>query len=378
MTFRITHYITLSPNRNGLLYPVYSQAPSNIPLVHQVDEGYRISSFVEAYDLENFHATPSINCKEYSIGDHCPLAYFDHQRRLVELDLNELRLGFAGLKEGILTEIGTLPVLTRLHIARALQRPLGEQVIIWQDFATTFLKSDDEKRIYLQAQITTHKSEKQIWQSIRETTPKSPVVFDTDAFFGDMDQTQLRLWLTQNRSDFRFPYGWLRLDRESEPDDQLFALGINWFLSKYTELKNLSGVSLAIFSRLISLSRYFDSDRDFSEFAIDSFVQGDIFRYVPPLNERLVVDFLESLLNRYLQFDRAQTLLEILKSSHLSVDTTAILLDAALRDEGMSQSTRQQLRKLLRQSAHIQNLRQDLDFNELVLSILHELSTAED
>jgi hypothetical protein len=378
--YRITHYVSLSEARNGLLYPVYNQADNNIPYVHEIDEDYRIADFIEAFDLDGFHTVPAKSSIQHALGDYCPLAYFDHRRSLVETDLNELRLGFAGLKEGVLTEIGTLPTLTRLHIARALQRPLGEQAIIWQEFAKAYLSTEEARRVYLQAQIATTTAEGKIWKSIRETTPTVPSVFDQDAFFGEMDDSQLRIWLTRNRNDFRFPYGWLRLDKTSRPDEQMYRLGIDWFLSNHASMTGVGGAALAIFGRLMRMFILFEPDRDFTEFAIDSFDEGDIFRYVPPLDERLVLEFLNNLLETPFGPDEISMLFNALRWGRLSREATTELVERLSVLTGYGKQRRRHdpyfrssLIEILEDSAHIQNLRYDDDeLDELISKIIEE------
>jgi len=375
-SYNITHYITLSAKFHGLLYPVFSLAPHNIPFVQQIDEDYRISEFVEAFDLENFFSVSSEVGKEFRVGDYCPLAYFDHAGTLVETDLDQMRIGFAGLEENILVHIGSLPTLTRLHIARALQRPIGEQAIIWREFANSYIRDEQARQIYLHSQMTTSMSEKQIWDGIRTSTPVASVTFDQDAFFGEMDVTRLRLWLTQNRNDFRFPYGWLRLDKLSRPDEQLLELGSGWFLSRYSEMKGLSGAAVAIFARLLDLSQMFELDRDFAEFSIDSYLQGDIFRYVPPLNERSVFDFFIYLARHDgLQFDRVEAIANILSTNNLTATLSGLLLGELYlsgkygRTE-ISPPVRERINKLLRHSVHIEGIRHVDDFNGLVERVL--------
>ncbi|MDD1529505.1 hypothetical protein C7U92_20815 [Bradyrhizobium sp. WBOS7] len=375
-SYKITHYITLSPKFTGLLYPVFSLAPHNIPYVQQIDEDYRIAEFVEALDLEHFFSVSSETRKEFRVGDYCPLAYFDHSGSLIEADLDEMRIGFAGLEENVLVHIGSLPTLTRVHIARVLQRPIGEQTIIWREFANRYIRDEQARQIYLHSQMKTSGSEKQIWDGIKMSTRVSSATFNQDAFFGEMDLTRLRLWLTQNRNDFRFPYGWLRLDKLSRPDEQLLELGSGWFLSRYSELKELSGAAIAIFARLLDLYQAFKIDRDFAEFSIDSYLQGDIFRYVPPLRERTVFDFFVSLSsNDGLQFDRVEAIANILSSNNLTATLSGLFLgelyfSGKYGRREIAPPVREQINKLLRHSVHIEGIRHVEEFDGLVERVL--------
>lgn len=132
---RCAGYLSLSPLRNGLLYPLFTVSGVNVPFVQVVNADSQIDAFVPFYDVEYASIVPSLAGRQAQVGHAALLAYYDANKILVETDAEELKAGWQSL---VLSEDQPLPTLTRLHIVRVV----GADPTLKRSLAKEFLNQN--------------------------------------------------------------------------------------------------------------------------------------------------------------------------------------------------------------------------------------------
>jgi hypothetical protein len=283
-------YIGLSPTGSGFLYPLYSLANVNVPFVQELGREFEITKFIPFYDEEHFKIVESRIKPERNLGEPGLVAYFDADGVLVESDTaltgKAVRLGEIDVADK------SLPLLTRLSLARMANASSAVQVQLLEDFLDHNLGSVARKRTAVAAHKRTSADREFWWDRYEEE--QNPVAPSNP--FRDMDTEDIFTWLFENEGDEGWTLGLSTLMKKVLYDQRLFDLLITYLSSDATPLEDASEREMAIIGRGLELYSALGSpDRDFADAMAEYALSGEIFYLTRAVPSEIILDFIDQL-----------------------------------------------------------------------------------
>lgn len=285
--YRLSGYISVSPKRNGVLYPIYRHGSVNWPFVQETDSAGCITSFIPFYDSDKFEFVTSVSDVAVAIGDASRFGFFDGGGCLVEIDAetfgSEVRVG------NFVLENANVSRLTQLGLARLARLP-SQQIV---EHLCSYL---EERQIGQHAVRRAQRAEYRAQLRINDWWDKI-----SSSEFGDLRAAkelrestidELFEWLFSHEVDDEWKNVFLILSKRVMFDERFVILFEN-FIAQKNNLTEFNKLDKLITARMLEHFNFGDQDfNDLADLLYDELVSGDIFYLVGSASNQTIMDFI--------------------------------------------------------------------------------------
>ena len=291
--FTCAGYIGLSHNGSGLLYPVFTAPNINVSFTQEVGREGNITAFIPFYDHDKFKFYHSSSHQIKRLNDVSIYAFLDCSDRLREFDLVELG-SLVRLSDPLVID-SSLPLLTRLSIARIGGAPQSIQLSLLKEFSKHYLKSDTVGKIIESAHNKFNYEKSKYWDSLELDdfgTGRNNYISE----FSGFETEELFEWLFVNECDAQWSIALVKLMSRVIYDERMFDLIGRLISADNFSLADATRHEIAIVSRGVELySNNNDSASNFAEAMYEHVINGSIFHLNSLISNKTIFDFIDQL-----------------------------------------------------------------------------------